>query len=158
MTAHGGAGGSDDGAGGFVVEERPPTVVELKEIFEAIGWLGDLPDDATVELGLHNSLYAVCVSYRGRVVVCARVVGDGAVYFYLQDVAVKPQFQSRGVGTLLMRSVLGYVTRHAADRAFIGLMAAPDAAGFYQRFGFSERPAGQPGMYRVWNRANRIGA
>jgi len=38
----------------------------------------------------------------------ARVVGDGAMFFYIQDVVVTPAHQGRGVGTLLLERVMGY--------------------------------------------------
>jgi hypothetical protein len=32
----------------------------------------------------------------------------------------------------------------------IGLMAAKDVAGFYEKYGFAVRPPDRPGMFVVW--------
>jgi GNAT superfamily N-acetyltransferase len=135
---------------GFVVDERVPTVAELRLLNDAVGW-HDLPaDDAAVARGLAASLFGVCVICDGETIACGRVIGDGAVYFYLQDVMVKPDWQGMGAGRLVLEAIEGYLRRAAPDGAFVGLMAAAGKAGFYERFGFAARPSDEPGMARHW--------
>ncbi len=78
------------------------------------------------------------------------MVGDGGIYFYLQDVIVRPEQQGRGYGRLIMGALMGFLDRTARPGAFVGLMAATGVAAFYERYGFAPRPEGRPGMYRVW--------
>lgn len=137
----------------YRIERRPPTVAELRALNAAVGW-DDLPDDDdAVARGLAASLFGVVVTLAGEVVACARLVGDGGIYYYLQDVIVVPAHQGHGVGDLLMREVLCHLERHAPAGAFIGLMAAVGKAGFYERCGFAARPPGEPGMALVWDPA-----
>jgi hypothetical protein len=49
-----------------------------------------------------------------------------------------------------MDAVLGYLEGAAKPGAFVGLMAAEGAGGFYERYGFQRRPDDRPGMFRVW--------
>ncbi|MGZ4136175.1 MAG: GNAT family N-acetyltransferase [Actinomycetota bacterium] len=81
----------------------------------------------------------------------ARVVGDGAVYFYIQDVIVEERLRGRGHGRALMDAVMAFIAREATPGAFVGLMAARDAAGFYERYGFEPRGDDRPGMDMTWD-------
>jgi GNAT superfamily N-acetyltransferase len=60
-----------------------------------------------------------------------RVVGDGGIYFYVQDVIVVPEWQRRGIGSEIMNAIMAFVGSNASPGAFVGLMAARGAAQFY---------------------------
>jgi GNAT superfamily N-acetyltransferase len=72
------------------------------------------------------------------------------MYFYVQDVIVVPGYHGRGLGAQVMEGVLRYLEGVARPGAFVGLMAAQNVEGFYERYGFQRRPDDRPGMYRVW--------
>jgi ribosomal protein S18 acetylase RimI-like enzyme len=127
--------------------ERPPTTEEYLRLRKAVGW-GDMDTEA-IGVGLSTSLYSVSVLFDDEVIGCGRVIGDGGIYFYIQDVIVLPEFQRQGIGELIMNSLMEYLKEHAHANAFIGLMAAKEKAAFYKRFGFSERPSDGPGMFMV---------
>jgi ribosomal protein S18 acetylase RimI-like enzyme len=126
-------------------------VRELRALNAAVGWT-DLPgDDDAVSRGLAGSLFGVVLlDDAGEAVGSARVVGDGGVYFYVQDLIVAPAHQGRGLGNLLMDEVFRYLERAAPAGASVGLMAAEGKAGFYARLGFTTRPTDAPGMVLVW--------
>ena len=42
----------------------------------------------------------------GRAIGMGRVVGDGAMYSYVQDVVVAPEYQRRGIGTEMLRVLI----------------------------------------------------
>jgi ribosomal protein S18 acetylase RimI-like enzyme len=128
--------------------KRLPTVEELKNFHEAVGW--DNVDDAAIATALKNSLFGCVVTYKDRAIGCGRVIGDDGMYFYIQDIVVLPEYQGRGVGRMLMNAVMEYISEVATPNAFIGLMSAKDKSGFYFKFGFAERPPGRPGMFKVW--------
>lgn len=139
--------------GEYEVEKRPPTVAELRGLHEAVDWVDELPAaDEVVAAALARSLFAVCTLCDGELVGTARMVGDGGIYFYIQDMIVVPAHQGRGIGQLLMEAVLTFLEETAPANAFIGLMAAEGKAGFYGRFGFGQRTAAGPGMFRMWGR------
>jgi GNAT superfamily N-acetyltransferase len=129
------------------VEKRTPTVEEYMSLRETTDWPPVAPEAAAK--GLANSLFAVCASVDGKVVGCGRVVGDGSMYFYLQDIIVLPERQRQGIGTLITRSLLQYVLATAKAGAFVGLMAAKGKGVFYEKFGFAARPADAPGMFML---------
>ena len=134
----------------YVLVERSPTVKEYQRLREAVGW-GNMDFEAT-EVGLRNSLYSVCAMYKDEVIGCGRVVGDGGLYFYIQDIIVLPKFQRQGIGKRIMDAVMSYLSSHARPNAFIGLMAAKGVFKFYEKYKFVERPSDRPGMFRIWEK------
>ena len=134
----------------YVLVERSPTVEEHHGLCQAVGW--EHVDAEATETGLRNALFSVCVIHKDKVIGCGRVVGDGGIYFYIQDIIVLPEFQGRGFGRCIMDAVMGYLSSHAHPNAFIGLMAAKGVSRFYEKYGFAERPPGRPGMFRIWGK------
>ena len=127
--------------------ERAPTPDEYRRLRASVGWNEVDPDG--VVAGLSRSLYSVVLERDGDAVGCGRVVGDGGIYFYLQDVIVLPELQGQGWGARIMEAVMRYVEAAARPGSFIGLMAAKDAEGFYLRYGFERRADDRPGMFRI---------
>jgi GNAT superfamily N-acetyltransferase len=125
--------------------ERVPTADEYLALREAVGW--GRPSTDAVSAALASSLFCVCLYSGKRLIGCGRVIGDGGLYFYIQDVIVLPGYQRRGYGRHIMTALMDYVRGHAGQGAFIGLMAAQGVASFYEPFGFRERPAERPGMF-----------
>ena len=128
--------------------EMLPSISDYRRLRAAVGW-SELSPEA-MEEGLEGSLYSVCVCRDEEVVGCGRVVGDGAICFYVQDVIVLPEHQGQGLGARIMGRIMAYLDRHAHLNSFIALMAAKGAAGFYERYGFTRRPPDRPGMFLIW--------
>ena len=118
---------------------------EFMRIREELG-LPALPFAAAAR-ALRDDLFDVVVLLDGETpVACCRVIGDGALTFYVQDLLVVPKMQRKGVGTKVMGLVLGHLGTIAPPGAFVGLMAAPGTESFFARNGFAARPADAPGM------------
>lgn len=132
----------------YTLVERPPSVEEYQRLRDSTDW--DPLDDEVVEKGLQNTLFSVCAVIHDEVIGCGRIIGDGSMYFYIQDVIVLPQFQGRGIGTHIMSALLDYLKTHAKNNSFIGLRAAKGTSGFYERHGFERRPPDAPGMFLIW--------
>jgi len=134
----------------YILFERSPTVEDYHRLCRTVGW--EHVDDEATEMGLRNALFSVCMIHKDQVIGCGRVVGDGGIYFYIQDIIVLPEFQGRGLGRRIMDAVMNYLSSHAHPNAFIGLMAAKGVSGFYEKHGFAERPPDRPGMFRIWGK------
>jgi GNAT superfamily N-acetyltransferase len=120
------------------VMERIPTPEEYEQLRQAVGWrLHDLED---ARRGLPGTLFAVCAYADGILAGMARVIGDGALVYYIQDVIVLPAFQGMGIGSRLMDKVMEYIEAHASHNAVVGLMAAKGVEPFYLTYGFASRP------------------
>lgn len=131
----------------YQIVERVPTVEEYTSLRKSVGWpnMADQP----IKKGLGNALFSVCAMQNGKVIGCGRVVGDGSIYFYVQDIIAHPEHQGKGVGKSIMDAIMNYIHSVAEEGAFIGLMAAADIDKFYQQYGFSTRQEDSPGMYMV---------
>jgi ribosomal protein S18 acetylase RimI-like enzyme len=133
---------------GFKFIEGPIEVEDYLRLRDAAGWQ-ELDYDKA-EAALANSLYSVNAASSTEVVGCARVVGDGGAYYYIQDVLVIPELRGLGIAEQMMRLVMGYLKSEAAPGSFVGMMASGGIAGFYVDDGFSEQLPEIPGMFRIW--------
>jgi GNAT superfamily N-acetyltransferase len=82
-----------------------------------------------------------------------RVIGDGFITFYIQDIIVWKEFQRKGIGTNIMKRIMEYLSRVATEEAIIGLFAAKGKESFYEKFNFIPRPNEEfgKGMIQFWN-------
>jgi ribosomal protein S18 acetylase RimI-like enzyme len=76
-----------------------------------------------------------------------RVVGDGVMYFYIQDVAVDPAWQGRGIGQRIVEALLDHIRTSVTGPVFVGLFATDAALPLYERNGFSR--GDMTGMFRI---------
>ena len=130
----------------FQVQCRPIEVQEYQALRGSTSW-NQLADDVVAK-SLANDLFSVCVMDGDKTVGIGRVVGDGAIYFYIQDVIVLPEYQGKGIGKQIMQTIENYLSEAASHNSFIGLMAAEDTQPFYHLFDYRERPGNAPGMFK----------
>ena len=135
----------------YQIEERTPTLAEYQALCTAVGWESVINFEVA-QRALDRSLYGIVVLSEGEAVGMGRIVGDGAIFFYLQDIAVIPSHQGRGVGRLILDKLIAYLQANAPEQAFIGLFAANGTTSFYERFGFVQHE-GLTGMFQVVPRA-----
>lgn len=131
---------------GVEIMRRMPTLVEYRALCEAVRWGEVMNFEAAA--ALPRSLYAVVARANGMTVGMGRIVGDGAVFFYLQDVAVRPEYQGRGIGGEILDALVTWVRQNAPERSFLGLFAIKGTEAFYERFGFGAHEH-DVGMYQV---------
>jgi GNAT superfamily N-acetyltransferase len=120
------------------IREGLPSPEEYTCLRVAVGW--GTQDPEVVEKGLPGSLYCVCAYHGTEIIGMGRVIGDGGLVYYVQDVIVVPQYQHQGVGTRLMDCIMGYIRKRGARNVIVGLMAAHGKEPFYERYGFVRRP------------------
>ena len=91
-----------------------------------------------VEKALQNDLYDIVAVHNGEVIGMGRLVGDGVMYWYLQEIIVLPEFQGKGIGTDIVNTLLHHIQQKIQPGTFVsvGLTAAEGKEDFYKRFGF----------------------
>lgn len=129
----------------YKIIERTPTISEYNDTRRAAGLA--VKNERAAQVGLSNTLYAVCVVYENSVVGIGRVIGDGGLFFDVVDIAVVESHQKKGVGKLIMDSLMAYLDVNAGPTALICLMANKGVAPFYEKYGFKAREADMPGMF-----------
>ena len=128
----------------FEIKNIAPSPQQLSELRSLVGW--NSPKLPELSSSIENSLFWVSVLCDKKLVGIGRVVGDGAMYFYIQDVIVHPEYQGQNVGTLVMENINRYLATTCQSGASIGLLAAKGKEAFYTKFGYSERNGNVLGM------------
>ena len=123
---------------------RVPTVDEYNSTRVAAG-LSE-KDTTAAQLGLKNSLCAVCAYSDSSLIGIGRVIGDGGIYFQIVDLAVLPSHQGKGVGKSILKELMAYVHANAKAGSFISLFSNKGLAEYYRKFGFDVRDSESPGM------------
>ncbi|MNI32668.1 Acetyltransferase (GNAT) family protein [compost metagenome] len=65
------------------------------------------------------------------------------------DIAVRPDFQGRGLGKMIMKELIDYLDREAPPKTYVSLMADVPADQLYLKFGFQYTAPRSQGMYLV---------
>jgi GNAT superfamily N-acetyltransferase len=85
----------------------------------------------------------------GNVVGMGRVVGDGAWYFLIADMATLPEHQGRGIGGAVLDALIAHIAEHAPRGAYVTLTADPPGRHLYEQRGFVDVAPGRTGMHLV---------
>lgn len=96
-------------------------------------WANDR-DRAAVERSIANSLCYGVYAPNGVQVALARVTTDLASFAWICDVVVDDRWRGRGLGTWLVRTVVGHLRREGVPRI---ALTTRDAHGVYERVGFA---------------------
>ncbi|WP_284646260.1 GNAT family N-acetyltransferase [Paenibacillus silviterrae] len=133
----------------YKIHERIPSVSEHQFLWESVGW-GRINTEMS-RGSLNNSLYGVVITVNDEPVGMGRIVGDDHMFFYIQDVAVLPSFQGKGVGKEIINYLLAYIKKRRLENgiAFVGLFASEGKDDFYEKFGFKDHSPHMTGMFSV---------
>ena len=125
----------------LIYEENTLTAEQFHMLREAVGF--SKKEMLQLEKAIERGLYNIVVKKGKEVIGMGRLVGDGFMYWYVQDMYVKPQYQGLGIGKEIMRYLSEFVARNSLPNTTvtIGLMAAEGNHGFYEKLGYFARPA-----------------
>ena len=110
------------------------------------------PSLEQTRLALEHSLFRVSVYDGEEAVAMARVIGDLGMCYYVKDVIVRPEYQGRKIGSLLIDEILKFVQAYGIEgtKIAVELSALPDKVPFYEKFGFKSNEANRLRiMYKV---------
>ncbi|OEE31254.1 GNAT family N-acetyltransferase [Vibrio genomosp. F10 str. ZF-129] len=132
---------------------REPTVNQYNLLRQSVGW--ESIEKYRANLALKNSLLSICALYEDELIGIGRVVGDGALYFYVQDIIVSPKYQNQGVGRKIMETIMSNINKMEKEGsgAFIGIMSDKELASLYEKFDFKFQS--EDVLYMsVWRKVN----
>ncbi len=121
---------------GIVCKHYSMTGEVLYNMRNIIGWGNTTIPQA--EKAVKNSIFHLAAFDGDRIIGIGRLVGDGALIWYIEDLIVIPEYQKKGIGTLMMDQLLEYIEKNSVPGSctIIGLMATKGKESFYQKFGF----------------------
>ncbi|MBC3766211.1 GNAT family N-acetyltransferase [Neptunicella marina] len=128
----------------YQLKQQPPTVEQFASLRDAVGWTN--PKESVLQSSVDNSLFWVCIFEQETLVATGRVIGDGAMYFYIQDVIVHPAHQQQGLGKQIMQCIEHYLSQTTVTGCTVGLLAAQGKEKFYKRFAYVERDGNMLGL------------
>lgn len=112
---------------------------------QKMGWQQD--PKVQLEKALANSRVTIAAMQGDELVGMGRLVGDGAMYWYLQDIFVLNDYQGQGIGSEIVNQLIAHVKAATlpGTGVFLGLMAAKEKERFYKQFGFVPYPNDKTG-------------
>lgn len=125
----------------LVIKHNELTAEEFIFLWETV-W-GDGPSLEQTRLAMEHTLFRVSIYDGNEIVAMARMIGDMGLDYYIKDVVVKPKYQGKGVGRLLINELLKFVKENGISdtNIFVELCAMPDKIPFYEKFGFESNEA-----------------
>ncbi|MBP3038223.1 GNAT family N-acetyltransferase [Bacillaceae bacterium Marseille-Q3522] len=132
----------------FTIINEPPKPIEYNELRLEGGISGKSQEAATI--GLKNSLFAVCIYDNKTLIGMGRVIGDGGAFFQVVDIVVKPSYQGRGLGKVIMKEIMNYLDKNTYPGSYVSLIADDPANKLYEQFGFNYTYPRSYGMCKMY--------
>jgi ribosomal protein S18 acetylase RimI-like enzyme len=112
--------------------------VDWKVVSETLKEVGMAYKEPTLhQTAFANSFVTVFVRQGSQLIGFGRALSDGAYQAAIYDVAIVPEFQGKGVGTAIMRSILDRL-----PQCNVILYASIGKEGFYETLGFRKMKTG----------------
>lgn len=125
----------------YVVKYNELTAEEFIALWETV-W-GQGPSLEQTQLAMEHTLFRVSVWDNDCIVGMSRMIGDLGLNYYIKDVVVRPEYQRRGIGKMMIQELLKFINDNGVSgtEIFVELCAMPDKIPFYEKFGFDANEA-----------------
>ena len=122
---------------------------EFLEVIESVGF--KTYSEEQVSKALKNTMYMVKVEVDGKLAGIGRVVGDYSILCCLSDVCVKPEFQKKGIGLIIIKELRKMIEDGVKEGEKMQIELTPTAGNepFYEKGGYKYKPDVITGMY-LW--------
>lgn len=118
----------------IIYKEFDSTLIEaVKDIYAKESWNAYLKDDNKLIRAFDNSLYILGAFDDDRLVAFIRCIGDGEHILLVQDLIVDPEYQQRGIGGYLFKTIMD---KYSDTRMFMTITDIEDMIDnkFYKSF------------------------
>lgn len=119
--------------------ENIDNVDEYNYLFDIVGW-GSYPKEISKK-ALSKNIYSVSIYDNDSIIGYGRLIGDGIIFLYIHDVMVKPEYQGKGIGKIIMNKILEKIKEIKSENPdlIVYLGASKGKEGFYKKCGFITR-------------------
>ncbi|MBQ2872414.1 MAG: GNAT family N-acetyltransferase [Bacilli bacterium] len=120
-------------------KENIDNVEEFNYLYDAVGW-GSYDKEISSK-ALKNNIYSVSLYDNNQIVGYGRIIGDGYIFLYIQDIMVSPEHQGKHIGTEIMNKLLDKIEEIKKENPdiLVYLGASLGKEKFYEKFGFIKR-------------------
>ncbi len=112
----------------------PLTAAQVADVFKSAGLKRPIDDLARIQRMIDNADTTVSAWDGDQLAGIGRAITDYSYCCYLSDLAVRPEYQKKGIGTDLIRRL----QEHLGDEVSLLLVSAPSAEDYYSRIGFEK--------------------
>lgn len=125
----------------LVIKYNELTAEQFIELWGSVG--GKVPTLEQTKVAMNNTLFRISVWDGDKVIAMARMHGDMGLDYYIKDVVVRPEYQRKGIGRMMIDELFKFINDNGVKGTsiFVELAALPDKIPFYEKFGFDENPA-----------------
>ncbi|MGN1404307.1 MAG: GNAT family N-acetyltransferase [Ruminococcus sp.] len=126
---------------GYTIKYNELTAEEFITLWETV-W-GQGPSLEQTKLAMQHTLFRISVWDNDKIVAMARMIGDIGLDYYIKDVVVRPEYQHKGIGKMMIYELLDFINKNgiSGTEIFVELCAMPDKIPFYSKFGFEANEA-----------------
>jgi aralkylamine N-acetyltransferase len=120
---------------------------QLKALYIGAGWL-EVSDSQTPEFLNHiiqDSAVFIGAFHKEKLIGMGRALSDLSSDAYIQDLTVLKEYRRKGVGKRIVQALIIELQKSGVD--WIGLIAEPGAAPFFNALGFQELAEHTPLRY-----------
>lgn len=125
----------------FTIKYNELTAEEFIILWETV-W-GEDPSLEQTQLAMKNTIFRISVWDNDKIVAMSRMIGDMGLNYYIKDVVVRPEYQHKGIGKMMINELLKFINDNGVSgtEIFVELCAMPDKIPFYEKFGFDANEA-----------------
>lgn len=109
---------------------------EILRLYASVGWTAYTDHPEALRKGFEHSLLTLAAYKGNQLLGLIRIVGDGYTIVFIQDILVFPEEQRKGIGSALLRAVLGKFSH--VRQIQLATDNTPKTIAFYQSLGFRE--------------------
>ena len=128
----------------IIVKHQAPSAQDYCDLRKVAG-LSPMPLKAA-KVAVDGALYAVTFYDGERLIAMGRVIGDGACFFQIIDIAVHPDCQGQGLGKQVMEHIEAYLQSVTQPGSYVSLIG--DKPQFYEKLGYQYTAPNGHGMFK----------
>jgi GNAT superfamily N-acetyltransferase len=134
----------------LIIKHNELTAEEFILLWEAVHW-GPGPSLEQTRLAMEHTLFRVSVFDEDQIVAMARVIGDMGLDYYIKDVVVRPEYQKKGIGRLLINEILQFINDHGVEGTEIFVSAIKNTTYIkrYENINSSEKAGADAEIYLI---------
>ncbi len=122
---------------GIIEYKKTDSIEKSKvlQLYKDAGWTAYTENSQQLMEAISNSLRVIGAWDGNKLVGLIRVVGDGQIILYIQDILVLQEYKRRGIGTNLMKLAMDEF-KDVRQKVLL-TEDAEETRGFYESLGFS---------------------
>jgi len=132
----------------IVYQENILTADDFVMLHQKMGLTDISIEQAKKSMG-HN-LYSIVAVSDDKIIGMGRLLGDGALFWYINDILVLTEHQGKGIGKNIVNKLIQYIKENSVPNtsASVFLFCAKDKEAFYEKLGFMDScKSGGIGMF-----------